>query len=186
MEEVSGLLPVEDVALSAGAMGAAGMVDDDAASFTVFYQSEYRAIVALAYGLTGNAWSAEELAQEAFAETYKRWEDLRSFERPGAWVRRVVLNRSVSRFRRARNEARMMLRLQARPSPRSVLHDDDAEFWRLVRSLPRRQAQVVALYYAEDMAIGEIAAVLSCAAGTIKAHLHAARRSLASQLGEPS
>jgi outer membrane protein assembly factor BamB len=41
-----------------------------------------------------------------------------------------------------------------------------------VRSLPRRQAQVVALHYLGDLPVAEIARVLGCAEGTVKAHLH--------------
>ncbi len=44
----------------------------------------------------------------------------------------------------------------------------------------------IGIVLAEDMAVDDIAAVLDCAAGTIKAHLHAARASLATQLGGPS
>lgn len=186
MEEVNGLLPVDQRPPEPPDAAAEEFEPcPRMETFDEFYRREYKAIVALAYGLTGNTWSAEELAQEAFAATYQRWEWLRAYDRPGTWARRVVLNRSVSRFRRAGNEARMMMRLRARPSSRPQPGDDD-EFWRLVRCLPRRQAQVVALFYAEDMAVEDIAAVLGCAAGTIKAHLHAARASLAARLEEQS
>ena len=52
----------------------------------------------------------------------------------------------------------------------------------MVRSLPRRQAQVVALYYLEDRTIADIAEILDMAQGTVKKHLHDGRRTLARRL----
>ena len=58
----------------------------------------------------------------------------------------------------------------------------DAEFWDAVRSLPRRQAQVVALHYLEDLSVADVAEVLEMAPGTVKKHLHDGRRTLARRL----
>ena len=51
-----------------------------------------------------------------------------------------------------------------------------------MRLLPRRQAQTVALFYALDMSVADIAGILGCAEGTVKVHLHRARASLAATL----
>jgi DNA-directed RNA polymerase specialized sigma24 family protein len=42
---------------------------------------------------------------------------------------------------------------------------------------------VVALHYVDDRAVADIAVILGCAEGTVKAHLHQARQSLARTLG---
>ena len=60
----------------------------------------------------------------------------------------------------------------------------EPEFWAAVRSLPRRQAQVVALFYLEDRAIADVAAILDMSPGTVKRHLHDGRRKLARRLQE--
>jgi RNA polymerase sigma-70 factor (ECF subfamily) len=60
----------------------------------------------------------------------------------------------------------------------------DAEaFWAAVRRLPKRQAQVVALHYIDELSVADIGDVLGCAEGTVKTHLHRARRALAAALG---
>jgi RNA polymerase sigma-70 factor, ECF subfamily len=61
--------------------------------------------------------------------------------------------------------------------------EPDADFWRAVRALPRRQAQAIALFYLEDLPVAAIAEVLDCAEGTVKALLHQGRRTLAARLG---
>jgi RNA polymerase sigma-70 factor (ECF subfamily) len=55
-------------------------------------------------------------------------------------------------------------------------------FWQAVRALPRRQAQVAALFYLEDRPIAEIAEILQMAVGTVKKHLHDGRKTLARTL----
>jgi DNA-directed RNA polymerase specialized sigma24 family protein len=77
-----------------------------------------------------------------------------------------------------------MARLGARPSAWAApLPVDDADFWRTVRSLPRRQAQVLALRYLEDRSDAEIAHILGCSEATVRAHLHNGRTELAVRLG---
>jgi RNA polymerase sigma-70 factor (ECF subfamily) len=152
-------------------------------SFEEFYATEYPAVVGLAYALSGNRWVAEDLAQEAFIAAHRNWDRIAAYERPGSWVRRVVANLSVSAFRRRLTEAKALARLAlGQASTVAELSAEDAEFWRAVRGLPRRQAQVVALHYMEDRPLAEIADVLEIATGTVKKHLHDGRRELARRL----
>ena len=152
--------------------------------FDVFYQREFRAVVGLAYALSGSRLAAEDLAQEAFMTAHQHWEKVGRYESPGAWVRRVVSNKSVSLYRRKAAEARALARVTLdRQLPLPELGVDDAEFWQTVRSLPRRQAQAIALYYLEDRPVAEVAAILGCTESTAKVHLHKGRKNLADRLG---
>lgn len=146
------------------------------------YRREYRSVVALAYGLSGSRSAAEELAQEAFLEAHRAWDRIGGYDDPGAWVRRVVANRSVSRVRRSVAELRAITRIAGRRALPAELPESDAEFWRAVRRLPDRQAQVVALHYLEDRPIADIAAVLGVSPETVKVHLHRGRKALAEAL----
>jgi RNA polymerase sigma-70 factor (ECF subfamily) len=155
-----------------------------AETFEAFYRSEYHAVVALAYALTGRAAVAEELAQDAFLVAHRSWERVSAYELPAAFVRRVVTNLSVSFTRRLAAEARALARLASRsPAWSTALDADDADFWRSVRSLPKRQAQVLALRYLEDQPDAEIAHILGCSEATVRVHLHNGRLALASKLG---
>ena len=153
-------------------------------TFEDFYEREYRAVVGLAYALSGSRSGAEDLAQEAFLAAHRKWDRVAGYERPGAWVRQVVANLSVSTFRRRVVEAQAYARVAIGTSEAlPELSADDVEFWRAVRSLPRRQSQVIALHYLEDMSVLGVANVLGMAEGTVKKHLHDGRRALAQRLG---
>ncbi|MCZ7525377.1 MAG: sigma-70 family RNA polymerase sigma factor [Acidimicrobiia bacterium] len=166
---------------------AAGRAKDAASlDFDDFFRREYRAVVALAAGLSaGGIPMGEDLAQEAFAAAHRRWHDVSRYERPEAWVRRVVANLATSALRRRGRELRAIARLRGRRAPATApVEPTDEAFWTAVRDLPRRQAQCVALHYLEDRPTAEIATILGLAEVTVRVHLHAGRASLARRLGE--
>jgi RNA polymerase sigma-70 factor, ECF subfamily len=160
-----------------------------AVGFEAFYVAHHRRVVGLGYALTGSWSTAEEVAQEAFLRTYERWETISGYERPDVWVRTVAANLARSRWRRVGTELRALTRLagnrESQPDGATELLPAETEaFWRAVRSLPRRQAQVIVLHYLEDLSIAEVAAAIGAAEGTVKSTLHRARRQLARQLDE--
>jgi RNA polymerase sigma-70 factor, ECF subfamily len=158
-------------------------VGDD---FACFFRRNYQGVVGLAAVLCGSMETAEDLAQEAFAAAQREWPRIGVYDNPAAWVRRAVVNRAASLRRRRFVEARALLRLRGRRQldPDTALAPEDAAVWRAVRGLSRRQAQVVALVYLEDLSIAEAAIVLGCGEGTAKTHLRRAKAALADRLGE--
>lgn len=152
--------------------------------FDDFYAEHARRTVAVAYALTGDWGAAEDLTQEAFLAASRRWTEIRDYEDPGAWVRRLVTNRSVSRWRRLVRESAAVARLSRRIS--DVAADPelaDPEFWVAVHALPPQQARAVVLHYVDDRSVEDIAAVLGCSEGSVKTHLSRARHTLAERLG---
>jgi RNA polymerase sigma-70 factor (ECF subfamily) len=152
------------------------------ATFEAFYQEELRAVIGLAYALSGSRTAAEDLAQEAFIAAHKSWDRVGAYDKPGAWVRRVVANKSVSLFRRRMREAKALARLRMPEAVMPALPAEDDAFWAAVRALPKRQAQAIALHYLEDRSVADIATILDCAEGTVKVHLRNGRLSLADKL----
>lgn len=154
--------------------------------FEVFYRREYNQSVRLAYVLSGSRWAAEDLVQDAFMDAHRRWGEIGSYENPGAWVRRVVANRSVSSYRRRQAEGRALLRMKA--GSRKGLPElaaDTEEVWGAVRRLPRRQAQVTALTYLDGLSLQEVADALGISVPTVGTHLQRARKALARSLAVP-
>jgi RNA polymerase sigma-70 factor, ECF subfamily len=151
--------------------------------FESFYRREYPRIAALARVLTGPI-GAEDNAQEAMLVAFRRWREVSQMADPAMWVRRVCANIATSQVRRRAAEARALLRLGGRRDVQRDPMPSDEDFWAAVRALPRRQAQVVALYYLYDLAVADVAATLNMSEGTTKTHLSRARASLAVDLGE--
>lgn len=151
------------------------------ASFEAMYRAEFASMVALGATLTDSAHTGADLANEAMLRAYKQWAKVGVMERPGAWVRRVVINLAHDTHRRNVRQVRGMDRLRSERPPDGQPSSQD--FWAAVRELPERQRAAVVLRYVDDMPIDEIAAVLDVSDGTIKSSLFAARKTLATTLG---
>ena len=164
-------------------VGVDGVIGTD--SFDVFFRSEYRPVLGLAIALCGDRWTAEDLTQEAFTAAERRWSDVGALDRPGSWVRRVVANKSVSRWRRLVSEATAWRRMPARENPHADPHlsAEAEELWAAVRKLPKRQCQVLAMTYLDGLSTSEVGQILGCSAPTVKTHLQRGRATLAHQLG---
>lgn len=150
--------------------------------FARFWRQEYPAIVRLTFALTGRRDVAEELAQDAFVAAYRHWGEVSAYERPGTWVRRVATNAAISALRRRAAELRAVARL-GRRRPDVELPGHDASLWEAVRSLPKRQAQTLALMVIDDLPAAEIALILGCSEDTVRTHARRAKEALARRLG---
>jgi RNA polymerase sigma-70 factor, ECF subfamily len=170
------------------AASAGGTADGEAASAADgvgrLYGEHADTVMAVVIALRGTRVGPEDVVQEAFARAQQHWEQVALMDRPELWVQRVALNLATSRLRRLGAEARALARLGARrQEPVTTAFVEQQGFWELVRRLPPRQAQVVALHYAGDLTVADVAETLEIAQGTVKAQLHAARRRLAEVLG---
>lgn len=152
--------------------------------FETFFRREYRSVLGLAVVLCGHRAVAEELTMDAFEAAFKNWTMVSGLDDPGAWVRKVVSNASVSRFRRLAADARARLRMSGVSSVDTADLGEHAAVWQAVRRLPRRQAQTVALFYFEGYSRREIAELLGISDESVKTHLDRARRTLEQELGD--
>jgi RNA polymerase sigma-70 factor, ECF subfamily len=150
--------------------------------FDAFYRSSYAAVVRMCRALCDSDEMAADAVQEAFITARAKWDTVSQYEHPALWVRRVAINRAISWHRRAAAEARALARLPLPPV--ATTNDDPHEVWALVRKLPRRQAQVIALVYVDDLTVEQAAEVMEVSVPTAKTHLQRARRALAAALDE--
>ena len=72
------------------------------AEFSDFMHGRWAQLVRLGYGLTGDLQIAEDLAQTAFARAYASWPRVRRAADPDAYVRKIVVNANLNRFRKRR------------------------------------------------------------------------------------
>lgn len=157
-------------------------VDESTAAFEALYRRELKPLTMVAAALTGSPEVAAELANEALVRAWASWSSVGTLERPGAWLRRVVINLAIDSTRRSRREQRAVGRL-AVPVQAPPDEPPDARFWSAVRDLPERQRLTVVLRYVSDLSVHEIADVMGVADGTVKTALHMARHTLATVLG---
>lgn len=143
--------------------------DSDDVDFDEFAMSRWSMALRLAHRLTGNASTAEDLAQEALARMWSRWGRLER-DHLDAYLRRTVANLFCSQARR-RRRYEQIIRLVPRARPltdgtRGV--DERDELATALLQLPARQRTVVVLRYVEDLAVADVADAMGCSEGTVK------------------
>jgi len=132
----------------------------------------------------GDRTVAEEVVQEAFARACRDWWRVRRLDRPVAWVWRVAVNLSNSRFRRRQAERRAYGRAAARTSPEHRDPDgaDAVAVRRALGCLSPLQRQVVILRFYLDVPVGEIAELTGRSASAVTSMTHRALQRLRDEL----
>jgi len=144
--------------------------------FDSFYSASYdrvRRAMTLAFR---DPALAEEITQEAFFQTLKRWPKVSVLDHPEGWTMVVALNKGRDfHRRRARHEAKQALLVHQPDAQSGERHVEDRMMVStLLEGIPDRQRQALLLRYITQLTIPEIAVVMGCAEGTVKATLHAA------------
>ncbi|MCW2852542.1 MAG: polymerase, sigma-24 subunit, subfamily [Nocardioides sp.] len=133
--------------------------------------------------MTGSQQDAEDAVQSALTKACESWTRVRQADDPDAYVRRMVVNADVSRWRRSgRRELSVAeVRDAVVADPTDAVARDDA-LWRVCSRLLRRQRAAVVLRFYEDLEYAEIAAVLGITEVTVRTHLHRALAALRVEL----
>lgn len=158
-------------------------------SFDVFFANYWPGLVHFLKCQANNSRFAEDVASQAMIVAADKWDDLLTYDRPDCWLFKVAI--------------RMLRRLEARARRDGLLCEDPGKFdddlriealrdeWvdshidliSAVRSLPRRQCEVIGLHYLCDYTIAETARMLDIPVGTVKAHLNAGLGALRQHYG---
>lgn len=153
-------------------------------AFEAFYRREFSTLAVLAGTVAGNRSVGEDVAQEALGKAHRDWAKISSYDKPGAWVRRVTINLAIGRKRRFASEARALLRLGPPVEEAAETRRGDPAVWAAVDQLAPRQRAVIALHYLEDKPVAEIAEILEISVSAATSNLYKARTNLADKLGE--
>ena len=134
-----------------------------------FVAAHWDRYLRLATLLTGDRHRAEELLQDELVKLYVRWRRVSRIGDPHGYLRRMLVNGNVSRWRRRRRE-RLVADAPDHADPRSEPPEHGVELQWALSMLPARQRAVVVLRYVEDLTEREVAAAMGCAIGTVKSH----------------
>jgi RNA polymerase sigma factor (sigma-70 family) len=138
------------------------------------YRSSWLSLTRLAYLLVGDRSEAEDIVQTVFTTAAGRW---KAIDEPAAYLRRAVVNRANDTHRRSFRRATIAVGISE-----SIDEPRVDELWSLVRALPAPQRAVVVLRFYEDLALADIASLLSRSASTVRSDLRRALTKLRGSL----
>jgi RNA polymerase sigma-70 factor (ECF subfamily) len=143
----------------------------------------------LAFSMLGNQQQAEDAAQEVFIRVWRALPGYRGLASVSTWIYSIARNACLTAIKSA--GARRTVSLEdpgtraaaerkADPyDPNSANRPHAPDLWRMVQELPEKQRQVVTLFYMEEKSYEEVSRLLGMPIGTVKTHLHRARKELA-------
>ncbi|MEV8528800.1 sigma-70 family RNA polymerase sigma factor [Streptomyces sp. NPDC052000] len=140
--------------------------------------------------LDGDISVIDDATQETMISAFRYWERVSNHPQPRAWLFKVAGQRlcdaQVARRRAGFSTDPSELPDGAMSGAKDAfaVWDDRLAILDAVRKLPQQQAIAIALQCQHDLPLGEIAAVMGISAGSVKTHLHLARKTLKLLLGE--
>ena len=151
-------------------------------AFEVLLQRYQAKVFRLVFSILGNSSRAEEVTQDVFL---KIWQALSGHDGRAAlstWIYTIARNTSISHLRA--EFYRKTLSLEEAPEPFAKAEPvlGWIEIERLLMTLPDEQRDVIVLFYLQERSIEEVAAMLDLPQGTVKSHLHRARKAMATKL----
>lgn len=180
--------PLSDLALAR----AAGQ--GDMAAFEQLYERHNRRVYSLCLRMTQNIAEAEDLAQEAFIQLFRKIGSFRGDSAFTTWLHRLTVNQVLMHFRkssvkreRTTDEGETPVQIvRGTENPNTMPVLDRIGLDRALKQLPPGYRSVFVLHDVEGHEHEEIAKILGVAVGTSKSQLHKARMKLRKLLKQQS
>jgi RNA polymerase sigma factor (sigma-70 family) len=153
--------------------------------FESFFRAEYRSLCQALVLLVGDAFEAEEIAQETMTRVLERWDRVGAMDSPAGYAYRTALNLQRKRIRR------LAVRARRRFAPVPVADigpaaSDRHDVRRALQELPVGLRAALILVDWLDMDSEQAGRVLEIKPGSVRVRLHRARSALRDALGETS
>ncbi|GAB3754042.1 SigE family RNA polymerase sigma factor [Microlunatus parietis] len=171
---------------------------DPTPDFSEWVAASGPSLLGFAHMVTGSGHDAADAVQDALVAVCPRWHRLRE-PTPGgrtigadAYARRVIVNRTVSWWRKFTRREYLVDAVELPPADRPDRAEGDPSgpvsdavvARQLLGTLPTKQRAAVVLRFYDDLPFAEIAEILHCTESTARSYVHRALAALRGRLGE--
>jgi RNA polymerase sigma-70 factor (ECF subfamily) len=152
------------------------------ASLEALFRQSYTSIVQSLALVGGDLAAAEDATQEAFGQAWASWSRISRYDNPGAWVRRVAINKLRNAHRsRLRGEAAVE-RMSSEASLGLSPAERESDLILGLQRLPYKQRVCAVLFYVDGLSTAEVAQAMGISQGSVSQHLNRARTALRTHL----
>jgi len=143
----------------------------------------------LAYRMCGNAYDADEAAQEAFVAAWRALPNFRGDAKFSTWLYRLTTNAAIDVMRREKRhqtvgDGEMVDLADDADSPQETVERTEQQeaVQKALATLSEEYREVLLLRYMEELDYAEIAEVLQLPSGTVKSRINRAKAALKTAL----
>lgn len=153
-------------------------LDGDDGAFTEIVNTYHRQVYAIARRFTRNHEEADDLAQETFVKAYEHLKTFRGEAGLRTWLLRIATNLSInaknsSRLSKDSGETPEDLRrggVTSDPVARLIEEGHNKALYAAIEKLPPKQKRTLLLKTFRHMSCEEVAQIMGCSVGTVKAN----------------
>lgn len=143
----------------------------------------------LAYRMCGNAYDADEAAQEAFVAAWRALPNFRGDAKFSTWLYRLTTNAAIDVMRREKRhqtvgDGEMIDVADDADSPQETVERTEQQeaVQKALSTLSEEYREILLLRYMEELDYSEIAEVLQLPSGTVKSRINRAKAALKAAL----
>ena len=154
------------------------------ADYVDFVQSRQAHLRRIAYAVSGDWHTADDVLQTALTKLYLAWPRVRASGTEEAYARRIIVNADVDRRRRPWRRERPGLDGIDPPASPGLPTEERSALFEALQALPPMQRKVVVLRHWLGLSVSETAHELGIGEGTVKSHSSRGLESLRTVLAD--
>lgn len=168
-------------------------VQKDKGQFELLYSKIINRVYFWCFTVVGNEAEAKDVTQDVMIRIYNKIDTVRNPEYFTSWMYKLARNYSISYLRKKEKMEYEYLYDESGESTEYLIKENridhvpheayDAKELKVlissfIEKLPRRQREVITLFYLEEYKIEEIAEILDYNSGSVRSRLHVGRKNL--------
>jgi RNA polymerase sigma-70 factor (ECF subfamily) len=152
-------------------------------TFELIVELWQKPLVAFALRYLEQESDARDVVQETWISVIKRLNKLQNPSLFISWMFRILTNKCIDRIRQKQKETRRLERAEVKLESMKRSTESDS-LSQAIQKLPDNHKILIMLRFGQGLQIGQIAAILNMAEGTVKSRLHRALARLREILGD--
>jgi len=158
----------------------------DEKAFEQIFRRYQKRVYNVAYRMTGNRETAEDMTQEVFLRLFQKIHKFKGKSSFSTWLYRLTVNLCLDHLRKRNAHPTESLEdidekaliYEKTPEDDVILRERREAIQRIIGSLPGKMRAIIILREIEGLSYKEIAEAMSCSMGRVKSLLHEARMEL--------
>ncbi len=158
-------------------------LDNRPDAYRVLVERHWSMVYSVVRRITHSHDDAVDVTQEAFVRAYEHLPEFARDSKFSTWLLRVATNYALDQKRRLRARQRLQVHVPvsgyAPPTDgQAIAREIESRLAEVLRSLTHHQRLCLVLKVVHGMSTSEVAGILGCSEGTVRVHLHQARKTL--------